>query len=142
MIWLRIGSLPPGNVEWQDKNRSRCLVMWRSPQEWGQLIFQWVRRLCNGVTEWVLRSYCTVLWRVCQNGSKQQQEMAELFKACLSRLIILVCLIGMVCSSGVARTSLMLGHSMGILHLYEILRKVQKHLGGLGHALSAYAVSL
>ena len=32
----------------------------------------------------------------------------------------------------------MLGHSMGILHLYEILRKVQKHLGGLGHALSAY----
>ena len=28
------------------------------------------------------------------------------------------------------------------LRLYEILRKVQKHLGGLGHALSAYAVSL
>ena len=32
----------------------------------------------------------------------------------------------------------MLGHSMGILCLYEILRKVQKHLGGSGHALSAY----
>ena len=26
----------------------------------------------------------------------------------------------------------MLGHSMGILRVYEILRKVQKHLGGLG----------
>ena len=51
-------------------------------------------------------------------------------------------LIGTVCSNGVARTSLMLGHSMGILRLYEILRKVQKHLGGLGHVLSAYAVSL
>ena len=44
--------------------------------------------------------------------------------------------------SGVARTSPMLGHSMDILRLYEILRKVQKHLGGLGHALSAYVVSL
>ena len=30
-------------------------------------------------------------------------------------------------SSGVARTSAMLGHSMGILRLHEILRKVQKH---------------
>ena len=44
--------------------------------------------------------------------------------------------------SGVARTSPMLGHSMGILRLYEILCKVQKHLGGLGHALSSYVVSL
>ena len=32
----------------------------------------------------------------------------------------------------------MLGHSMGTLCLYEILCKVQKRLGGLGHALSAY----
>ena len=32
-----------------------------------------------------------------------------------------------------------IGHSMGILRLYEILRKVQRHLG---HALSAYAVSV
>ena len=39
--------------------------------------------------------------------------------------------------SGVARTSPMLGHSMGTLRLFEILRKVQKHLGGLGHAFSA-----
>ena len=37
--------------------------------------------------------------------------------------------------SGVARTLLMLGHSMGTLCLYKILRKVQKHLGGSGHAL-------
>ena len=31
-----------GNIEWQDKQKSRCLVMWRSPQEWGQLILKWV----------------------------------------------------------------------------------------------------
>ena len=30
-------------------------------------------------------------------------------------------------ASGVARTSPMLGHSMGTLRLYEILREVQKH---------------
>ena len=35
-------------------------------------------------------------------------------------------------SSGVARTSPMLGHSMGTLRLFEILRKVQKHLEGSG----------
>ena len=34
--------------------------------------------------------------------------------------------------SGVARTSRMLGHSMGTLRLYELLREVQKHLRGLG----------
>ena len=33
-------------------------------------------------------------------------------------------------NSGVARTSPMLGHSMGTLRLYEILREVQKYLGG------------
>ena len=35
--------------------------------------------------------------------------------------------------SGVARTSRMLGHSKGMLHLYKLLRRVQKHLGSLGH---------
>ncbi|XP_064389411.1 vacuolar protein-sorting-associated protein 25-like [Halichondria panicea] len=30
-----------GNVEWQDGKKDRCLVMWRTPQEWGQLIYQW-----------------------------------------------------------------------------------------------------
>ena len=28
----------------------------------------------------------------------------------------------------------MLGHSMDTLHLYKLLREVQKHLGGLGYA--------
>uniref|UniRef100_A0A3B5AYI5 Vacuolar protein-sorting-associated protein 25 n=1 Tax=Stegastes partitus TaxID=144197 RepID=A0A3B5AYI5_9TELE len=33
-----------GNLEWLDKNKSRCLVMWRRPEEWGKLIYQWVSR--------------------------------------------------------------------------------------------------
>ena len=36
--------------------------------------------------------------------------------------------------SGVARTSRMLGHSMGTQRLYELVREVQKYLGGLGEA--------
>lgn len=31
-----------GNLEWQDKNKSRCLVMWRRPEEWAKFIYQWV----------------------------------------------------------------------------------------------------
>lgn len=31
-----------GNVEWQSSQKDRCFVMWRSPQEWGKLILDWV----------------------------------------------------------------------------------------------------
>ena len=37
-----------------------------------------------------------------------------------------------LCSSGVARTSLLLGHSMGTLRLYKLPCKVQKLIGGSG----------
>lgn len=35
----------PGNLEWLDKSKSRCLVMWRRPEEWAKLMYQWVRLL-------------------------------------------------------------------------------------------------
>lgn len=35
--------LTAGNLEWMDKNKTRCLIMWRRPEEWGKLIYQWVR---------------------------------------------------------------------------------------------------
>lgn len=38
----RVFSPSSGNLEWLDKNKSRCLVMWRRPEEWGKLIYQWV----------------------------------------------------------------------------------------------------
>eukprot|EP00039_Didymoeca_costata_P028002 m.19692 g.19692 ORF g.19692 m.19692 type:complete len:177 (-) comp6650_c0_seq1:4038-4568(-) len=31
-----------GNLEWLDKEKSRCLVFWRSPNEWAKLIYDWV----------------------------------------------------------------------------------------------------
>ena len=53
---------------------------------------------------------------------------------------ILLCVLNDVCidsyrkfeCSGVARTSLLLGHSMGTLHSYELPHEVQKLMGGLG----------
>ncbi|KAG7253543.1 hypothetical protein CRUP_031899, partial [Coryphaenoides rupestris] len=33
------------NLDWLDKNKSRCLVMWRRPEEWGKLIYQWVSKI-------------------------------------------------------------------------------------------------
>jgi len=32
-----------GHVEWTDKSRRQCLVMWRTPSEWGKLIYGWVK---------------------------------------------------------------------------------------------------
>ena len=33
----------PDNFMFLDGNKDRCLVMWRSPQEWGSIIYNWVR---------------------------------------------------------------------------------------------------
>ena len=32
-----------GNIEWEDKKKQRCYVMWRTPDEWAALIFKWVK---------------------------------------------------------------------------------------------------
>ncbi|KAK2111878.1 Vacuolar protein-sorting-associated protein 25 [Saguinus oedipus] len=32
------------NLEWLDKSKSSFLIMWRRPEEWGKLIYQWVSR--------------------------------------------------------------------------------------------------
>ena len=32
-----------GNIEWEDKKKQRCFVMWRTPDEWAALIFKWVK---------------------------------------------------------------------------------------------------
>ena len=52
--------VPSGNVEWQDSQKTRCLVMWRSPSEWGKLIYQWVRnffKFQNNVLTTDLRTF-------------------------------------------------------------------------------------
>jgi len=40
-----------GNLEWKDKSRLSCSLMWRSPTEWGKLIYTWIssRAMTNTV---------------------------------------------------------------------------------------------
>uniref|UniRef100_A0AC35TU30 Vacuolar protein-sorting-associated protein 25 n=1 Tax=Rhabditophanes sp. KR3021 TaxID=114890 RepID=A0AC35TU30_9BILA len=43
-----------GHIEWTDTKKSRCNVYWRTPTEWGQLIYEWATQ--NGL----LNSPCTL----------------------------------------------------------------------------------
>ena len=31
-----------GNLEWKDKTKKQALLMWRTPEQWGKLIYDWV----------------------------------------------------------------------------------------------------
>lgn len=31
-----------GNLEWLDKSHMRCYILWRTIEEWGKHIYQWV----------------------------------------------------------------------------------------------------
>ena len=45
-----------GNLEWLDKKKKdRCYIMWRSPQEWGSIIYQWA--MANGFSNTVCTLY-------------------------------------------------------------------------------------
>ena len=37
------GSHTAGHVEWLGPDKQRCVVMWRAPREWGEIIYKWVR---------------------------------------------------------------------------------------------------
>ena len=70
-------------------------------------------------------------WLILQRSGKLPREHAvvlpvlEMVKLQSLQTVIL----GQATISGVARTSPMLGHNMGTLHLYELLREVWKLLG-------------
>ena len=44
-----------GNVEWTDKAKTRCNIYWRSPEEWGALIYNYVKQ--RGQTNTVCTLY-------------------------------------------------------------------------------------
>uniref|UniRef100_A0A673GDH6 Vacuolar protein-sorting-associated protein 25 n=1 Tax=Sinocyclocheilus rhinocerous TaxID=307959 RepID=A0A673GDH6_9TELE len=60
-----------GNLEWLDKNKSRCLIMWRRPEEWGKLIYQWVSK--NGMVNSVFTLY------ELSNGDDTEKEGIKVF---------------------------------------------------------------
>ncbi|XP_013396325.1 vacuolar protein-sorting-associated protein 25 [Lingula anatina] len=32
-----------GHIEWLDKSKKQCYLMWRTPQEWGNTIYKWAK---------------------------------------------------------------------------------------------------
>jgi ESCRT-II complex subunit VPS25 len=44
-----------GNLEWNDKAQTRCNIYWRSPGEWGSLIYNFVKQ--KGATNTVCTFY-------------------------------------------------------------------------------------
>ncbi|XP_063107698.1 vacuolar protein-sorting-associated protein 25 isoform X1 [Cavia porcellus] len=57
-----------GNLEWLDKNKSSFLIMWRRPEEWGKLIYQWGSRLSERSFCGYLKSCGLVVRRVSRSG--------------------------------------------------------------------------
>jgi len=44
-----------GNVEWLDKQRKRCYIYWRTPEEWGKKIYAYINN--NGLNNTVCTLY-------------------------------------------------------------------------------------
>ncbi|XP_067931782.1 vacuolar protein-sorting-associated protein 25-like [Watersipora subatra] len=56
-----------GHVEWQDVSKTGCLVMWRTPAEWGKLIYDWVKGFG------MLNTVCT-LYELTNGDDSEGQE--------------------------------------------------------------------
>uniref|UniRef100_V5HPT3 Vacuolar protein-sorting-associated protein 25 n=1 Tax=Ixodes ricinus TaxID=34613 RepID=V5HPT3_IXORI len=60
-----------GTVAWADKQRSRCYVFWRSPEEWGKLVYEWADASGH------LNSVCT-FYELVQGDDTTDTEFAGL----------------------------------------------------------------
>ncbi|XP_002733784.2 vacuolar protein-sorting-associated protein 25-like [Saccoglossus kowalevskii] len=69
-----------GNLEWLDKNRKRCLIMWRTPEEWGSLIYQWAS------SNSLLNSVCT-LYELVSGDDTVKEEFHDLDGTLLRRAL-------------------------------------------------------
>ncbi|NWH40965.1 VPS25 protein, partial [Chloropsis hardwickii] len=68
-----------GNLEWLDKNKTSFLIMWKRPEEWGKLIYQWVSR--NGLTNSVFTLYELVSGDDTENEEFHGLDEATLLRA-------------------------------------------------------------
>uniref|UniRef100_A0A493TY52 Vacuolar protein-sorting-associated protein 25 n=1 Tax=Anas platyrhynchos platyrhynchos TaxID=8840 RepID=A0A493TY52_ANAPP len=77
--------LIPGNLEWLDKNKTSFLIMWRRPEEWGKLIYQWVSK--NGLTNSVFTLYELVSGDdTAEEGNAMSRVPQQLFRARLIQI--------------------------------------------------------
>ncbi|XP_077997606.1 vacuolar protein-sorting-associated protein 25-like [Glandiceps talaboti] len=67
-----------GNLEWADKSRRRCLIMWRTPEEWGSLLYQWAS------TNGLLNTVCT-LYELVSGDDTSKEEFHGLDMMLLKR---------------------------------------------------------
>jgi len=65
-------------IEWCDKLKKRCFIYWRTPEEWGSLIYRFV--VDNGMTN----TTCT-FYELTLGDDVQTEEFAGLHEALLSK---------------------------------------------------------
>lgn len=69
-----------GNIEWNNKSKQSCLVMWRTPEEWSKLIYTWISS--NGMTNTV----CT-LYEIINGDDSSNEEFSGLAEEVLLRAL-------------------------------------------------------
>ncbi|KAF6098103.1 vacuolar protein sorting 25-like protein [Phyllostomus discolor] len=69
-----------GNLEWLDKNKSSFLIMWRRPEEWGKLIYQWVSRSGQNNSVFTLYDTLHVFTYVSTHTHMRSRAYARLYK--------------------------------------------------------------
>ncbi|KAJ3042369.1 Vacuolar protein-sorting-associated protein 25 [Rhizophlyctis rosea] len=60
-----------GNAEWESPSKERCLILWRKPEEWGALVYQWA--FDRGHTN----SVCT-LYEILHGEDTEDQDFHDL----------------------------------------------------------------
>lgn len=60
-----------GTIAWADKQHTRCYVFWRSPEEWGKLVYEWADASGH------INSVCT-FYELLQGDDTQDTEFAGL----------------------------------------------------------------
>ena len=54
VVFFSLSFVLPGNVEWKDKQKTSCLIFFRTPAQWGAQIYKWA------VEQGKVNSVCTV----------------------------------------------------------------------------------
>uniref|UniRef100_A0A914XNN0 Vacuolar protein-sorting-associated protein 25 n=1 Tax=Plectus sambesii TaxID=2011161 RepID=A0A914XNN0_9BILA len=68
------------HVEWLDKQKTRCHIYWRTPEEWAKLIYDWV--VSNGL----LNTVCT-LYELTQGDDTEGESFHGLDKEVLLKAL-------------------------------------------------------
>ncbi|KAJ8321029.1 hypothetical protein KUTeg_002616 [Tegillarca granosa] len=70
-----------GHLEWKDqKTRKQCLIMWRTPEEWGKMIYDWI------TSKSMTNTVCT-LYELSNGDDSEGQEFHGLEKWLLLRAL-------------------------------------------------------